>query len=472
MFFPIFLKSHNLNFLIIGGGNIALAKLETIFEFSSKITLIAKEFSKETLDFILQNNLNYFATSYSMEQLANYDIIVVATNDKKLNQQIADDATNQKKLVNVVDDPSNSHFIFGANVKKDNVVISASTSGISPVLARLIKQKLQKILPTNLNNLNQFLTTNKDLVKNKLTNLQARRIFWQEVLEGVIGEQILLGNFKQGQQLFEEKLNNHNNKKQGAVYFIGAGPGDPELITLKAINLLSKADVVLYDRLVAKEILEYVRKDALKINVGKTRDLHLYSQSQINQMIKNYASQGNIVARLKGGDTAIFAHLTEEIDAIIDLQIPYQIVPGISAGNATASYLGIALTSRQNNKAVRFLTIYKEDLASDEFFKDLAQTSDSLVLYMSSHNLKTIISKLLKFNKNSQTPIVVVEQATTQYQKNYLATIGDFFEKFPETNFVSPSIVIIGEVVGLHRKYQWFEGNKNGFNFLQLKKNI
>lgn len=472
MFFPLFLKSQNFKFLIIGGGNIALAKLETIFEFSSNITLIAKEFSKETHEFISHHNIKFVVTQYSSKLLENYDIVVVATNDKKLNQQIANDATLQKKLVNVVDDPSNSHFIFGANVKRDNVVISASTSGISPVLARLIKQKIQKILPTNISNLNEFLTKNKDIVKNKFTNLQARRIFWQEVIEGAIGQQIILGNFKQGQQLFEEKLNNQNNKKKGAVYFIGAGPGDPELITLKAINLLSKADVILYDRLVAKEILEYARKDALKINVGKTRDIHLHSQSAINEMIKNYALQGNIVVRLKGGDTAIFAHLTEEIDAIIADKIPYQIVPGITAGSATASYLGIALTSRQNNKAVRFLTIYKEDLVSEEFFKDLAKTNDSLVLYMSSHNIKTIIINLLKFNKNPQTPIVVVEQATTQYQKNYLASLGDFLEKFPETNFISPSIIIIGEVVGMHHKYQWFEGNKTGYNFLQLKNNI
>ena len=468
MYFPLFLKIKYKKFLIVGGGNIALAKLETILEFSNNIFLLAENFDDETLKFATAKKIKIIRDSYHKKYLTDVDIVIAATNDKALNQNIANDTTLVHKIVNSVDDVSNSNFIFGASIKKNDVIISVSTSGVSPVLARLIKQKLNQILPQNFEFLNDFLAQNKEKVKKSLTKIQARRLFWQEVLEGIIAQEVLVGNFKKAQELLDKKLLDSKNQQMGAVYFISAGPGDPELITLKAIKLLSKADVVLYDRLVAKEILDYARKDALKINVGKSRNLHLYQQDEINKMIYEYAKKGLAVARLKGGDAAFFAHLSEEIEAILDLKVPYQVVPGVTAASGAASHIGIPLTSRTSNKSVRFLTIYKENLTDNKFWQELAQSNDTLVLYMSSHNINSITQNLVKFGKDLQTPMALIEQATTKYQKTFIATISEFTKKFKDRKFISPSLIIIGDVVDLNHKYQWLEENYEGNYFEKL----
>jgi uroporphyrin-III C-methyltransferase/precorrin-2 dehydrogenase/sirohydrochlorin ferrochelatase len=473
MYFPIFLNITEVKFLVVGAGKIALAKLETILEFSDNILVIAKEISPQTADLISAQKIKFIQTSYNKKYLADADIIIAATDDREVNHQIAEDAKSQNKLVNVVDDSQNSRFIFGASVKRGEVIASVATSGVSPVLARLLKQKLQNLLPENLSFLSKFLAKNKELVKKKLSDLQARRIFWHDVIQGVIASEVLLGNSKRAQKLLEEKLQNSENKKEAAVYFIGAGPGDPELITLKGVNLLSRADVVLFDRLVSPQILSHARKDALKINVGKTRDTHRYSQDEINQLIRKFAAEGNIVARLKGGDTSIFAHLSEEIDAIADLKIPYQIIPGITAASGAASYAGIPLTSRNSNKSVRFLTIYKNDLIDEAYWQELAKSDDTLVLYMSSHNLSEISAQLIRAKKNPQTPLAIIEQATTPFQKTYVTNLQNFEKDFPGgevvEKFTSPALVIIGDVVNQHAQYRWLEENLDGTYFKKLE---
>lgn len=469
MYFPLFLNIDRAKFLIIGAGNIALAKLETILEFSENILIISKDVDVQLESLAKEHNIEIIRTAYDKKYLADADIIISATDDKEVNQQVANDARDLNKLVNVVDDPKNSRFIFGASFKRGEIVVSSSTSGVSPVLARLLKQKLQNILPENFEALSQFLADNKIKVKEKLTDLQARRVFWQEVLEGAIANEVLLGNIQKAQKLLDEKLENFGNKKDAAVYFISAGPGDPELFTLKGVKLLSKADVVLYDRLVSPEILNYARRDALKINVGKTRDLHRYSQDEINKLLRKYASTGNIVARLKGGDAGIFGRLGEEIDAIIDLKVPYQVVPGITAASGAAAYSGIPLTSRLTNKTTRFLAVYKDDLVDENYWADLARTNDSLVFYMSSHNLDVIVKNLLNAGKNNQTPLAIIEQATTPFQKTYTTNLENFEQDFGDKKFISPSLVIVGEVVAQHQQYKWREENLNGTYFKKLE---
>ncbi len=469
-YFPLFLNIGNIKFLIVGAGNIALAKLETLLEFGAVVRILSKNSTSQIDELAKANNVLQIKDSYSKKYLQDVDIVIGATNDPKVNEEIARDCKELGILVNIVDDPKNSDFIFGANVKKENIVICASTSGMSPVLARVLKQKINFALPQNLAFFDEFIAQNRDKIREKLTNLQARRIFWQDVLQGVIGAQIEVGNIKNAQKLFNQKLLETANKKQGAVYFIGAGPGDPELITLKAINLLSRADIVLYDRLVSQEILDYARKDAIKINVGKKKDFHRYKQNEINELIRSYAQKGNIVARLKGGDSTIFSRLGEEIDAIKDLDIIYQIVPGITAATGAAAYAGIPLTSRDSNKSVRFLTIYEKDLIDGNYWQNLASSNDSLVLYMSSHNLTIISQNLVKAGKNIKTPIAIIEQATTKYQKTYISNIEDFTKDFGAKEFVSPSIAIIGEIVNYHKDYKWFEENLTGIYFKNLRK--
>lgn len=459
VFFPLFLNIRDAKFLIIGAGKISLAKLETISEFSENVSVLAPKI----LDQISETNTRIIQDFYDKKYLLDADIIIAATNDYGVNKQVADDAKALGKLVNVVDDAKNSVFTFGANVKRGEIILSAATSGVSPVLARLLKQRLQKFLPENFSILSDFLAKNKEIVKEKFSKIQARRLFWQEVIEGVIAEEVLAGNIVKAQLLLETKLQNSKNKTESAVYFISAGPGDPELFTLKGVKLLSKADVVLYDRLVSPEILAHSRKDALKINVGKTRDLHRYKQDEINDLIRKYAKEGNIVARLKGGDAGIFGRVGEEIEAIADLEIPYQIVPGITAASGAAAYAGIPLTSRNTNKSVRFLTIYKDELVDETYWRELAKSGDTLVLYMSSHNISTIAKHLILAGKDANTPLAVIEQATTPFQKTFTSTLGTHQDR----NFISPSLVIIGDVV--NNRYDWREENISGNYFTKLE---
>ncbi len=287
--------------------------MESLLEFKAEVEILSQDKIEQINELIVENNIKYTEKSYEKSDLRGFDIIIAATNDNLVNQEIKKDAKDLGILINIVDDPQNSDFIFGASVKKENIMVSIGTSGMSPVLARMLKKQINLSLLKNLDGFNEFILKNKDQVREKLSNLQARRMFWQEAIEGAIGAEIAAGNIKKAQKLFDDKFSNTINENHGAVYFIGAGPGDPELITVKAINLLSKADIVLYDRLVGEDILDYARRDAIKINVGKKRDFHRYKQNEINDLIAKFAKEGNIVARLKGGDATIFAHLSEEI---------------------------------------------------------------------------------------------------------------------------------------------------------------
>ena len=469
-YFPLFLDIGNIKFLVVGAGNIALAKLESLVEFGANVKVVAKESILQVDELLEEFQVPFKKGEYKKKFLRDIDVVIVATNDRKVNEKITKHAKKRGILVNVVDDPKNSDFIFGANVKRQNIIISAGTSGMSPVLARLLKQKVNLALPQNLDLFNDFIVKNKDKVRQKLDDIQARRIFWQDLIEGNIGAEIEAGNIDNAQELFDAKFNLTKNKKEGAVYFIGAGPGDPELITLKAIKLLSRADIVLYDRLVSEEILSYARKDAIKINVGKKREFHRYKQHEINDLIKQHASQGEIVARLKGGDATIFAHLSEEIAAIKDLNIKYQVIPGVTAASAAGACSGIPLTSRDANKSVRFLTIYDKDFDDQAYWQNLALSNDSLVLYMSSHNLGMITKNLTKAGKDKNTLIAIIEQASTIYQKTYITDISNFDQDFADKKFISPSITIIGDIVKEHENCKWKEENLQGVYFKNLRK--
>ena len=471
MYFPLFLDISGAKFLIVGAGNVALAKAEAISEFTNDITLLADNVSPNISNIQSLSDIKIIQGFYNSSHIAKYDIIIAATNDEVLNERISLDAKQAKKLVNIVDNPKNSDFIFGANIKKGAITISIASSGVAPVLSRLIKQRILKALPKELGILGDFLQKNKGLIRKAISRVQPRRLFYQDILEGNLVDEIEQGNLNKAQNLLENTLQNSNISNKAAIYFISAGPGDPELITLKAIKLLSKADVVLYDRLVASEILDYARRDAIKINVGKVKDFHLKTQDQINELMRKYALQGKVVARLKGGDATIFARLSEEIDAIKDLNIPYQIVPGITAASGAAAYSGISLTSRNSEKSVKFLTLYKDDLVNDKFFQDLGKSQDTLVFYMSSHHLGTISQKLIQHSKKPDTKIAIIEQATTKYQKTYVSTLENFAKDFGDRKFTSPSLAIVGDVVKWHESHKWREENFSGNFFNQLTKN-
>jgi uroporphyrin-III C-methyltransferase/precorrin-2 dehydrogenase/sirohydrochlorin ferrochelatase len=453
MYLPIFINIAKHPTLIIGGGDIALAKLESLIGLKAQISLVAPHIKAPLLAQLEEHKVSYRLGNYKISDLDGQKIIIAATNDQKLNLEIYHDAKAKGLLVNVVDNPQYCDFIFPAIVKRGKLQIAISSQGISPVLARFVKEKIGRAIPANFSNIIAFAAEYRDKVKEKIGNIQARRLFWYEVFSSKIAENLLTNKKKSAQTLFEDKLRGAKNTSRGAVYFIGSGVGDAEYLTLKAVRLLGEADVVLYDRLMPQAVLDFARRDALKIDVGKSKDQHKCSQGQINEMLAEYAQQGKIVARLKGGDVAIFANLADEIAILRKHGVDYQIVPGITAAAACAASVGIPLTLREEVRACRLLTLYKKDIYNKEYWQELAQSNDSLVFYMSAGNSFAVAENLLNSGIDPKTPMMVVENGAMLAQKEYFCPIAEFAKKFAGRKFESPSLIIIGKVVTLHAEY-------------------
>lgn len=246
------------------------------------------------------------------------------------------------------------------------------------------------------------------------------------------------------------------------VYLIGAGPGDPDLITLKAIKAIAKADVILSDRLVSPEILEqYANKNSEIVYVGKECSKNASTpQSMINEMMVEYAMQNKTVARLKGGDVSIFSNILDELQSLKQNKIPYEIIPGITAALGAAAYAGMPLTARNHATSVRFLTYYKSEILDEKYWQELAVTNDTLVFYMSKGNLSKLIEKFIELNVSGEKKIAIIEQATTPFQKVYTSSFKEFETKFGDKEFASPSLVVIGKVVSLHEEFFWQENSE------------
>lgn len=462
-YLPLFLKIHpDFPVLVIGGGLIATAKVEALVSAGVKVDVIAKDFSRELTLLCGKYNFNLIKSEYKAEFIKNRDVVVAATDNDIVNQQVATDCRTQRILVNVVDNPLLCDFIFPALIKRGPLQIAISSSGISPVLARLIKQAIELIIPAQYENLIEYFKYKKSSIRKSLSKLQPRRMFYEKIINGSISEDILEGNIKRATKSFDSALKNYPNESKATLYLIGTGPGNPDLLTIKAARLIGQADVILYDRLIPQGILEqYARKDAKKIAVGKTRDHHHKKQNEINEIIEHHLSKNHIVLRLKGGDPGIYAHGAEEIAIARKMDVPYQIIPGITAANACAAYAGIPLTERGGSESVRFLTIYKDQVNDRSFWEKLRHSNtETLVLYMSSNNYSLLCGKLIELGFSRDTQFLVVEQGTTSHHRDYLGTLAAFDELYGNHKFASPCLMIIGNVVRWHEKHSWKESSK------------
>ncbi|TAE33826.1 MAG: uroporphyrinogen-III C-methyltransferase [Alphaproteobacteria bacterium] len=470
---PLFIHADRASpILVIGGGEIACAKVEALSSVGVHVRVVARDIDPAMHILCAQHDYEVMHTSYHSSQLEGIKIVVAATDDDDLNATIAQECRLRNIWVNVVDNPPLCDFIFPALVRRGSLQIAISTSGVAPVLARMIKQKIEMLIPPSFERLAQFLEQKKSLLRAKLPTIQARRLFCEDVINGAIAEEVLEGNLERADRLFDAAIAD-GNTAHAALYVIGAGAGHPELITLKAIRLLSKADVIMVDRLVSPALLDsYARKDAEKIFVGKTRTHHHKTQSEIDALIESYLRAGKIVARLKGGDPAIYAHCAEEIAIAQRLSVPYQIVAGVTAASGCAAFAGIPLTERGGAMGVRILTLYNEQLHDAEFWESLRYSrKETLVLYMSSHQFSVICTKLMALGFAHDTRFLAVEQGTTPYHKEYEGTLGTFEAEFGAHQFASPCLMIIGDVVRYRAGYRWKEAPaKEGNYFPSLPK--
>ncbi len=457
--FPISLKLQGEPCLIVGGGHIALRKATLLAKAGAVIDVIAPEIENELLALIEQSKGTYFQakfdhTIHEKIQLKKYRLVIAATNQKEINKNVFDVCEAEKILVNSVDDPPHCRFMVPAIIDRSPLIVSIATNGKSPVLSRQLRTQLETSIPHAMGKLADFSGKWRQKVKEQITNPDERRIFWEDLYASPLKEQVFNDNIAEADLLIEQSLKQWT-KPKGEVYLVGAGPGDPELLTLKALRLMQQADVVIYDRLVSQPIMELCRRDATKIYVGKARSNHSVPQDGINALLVQYASEGKRVCRLKGGDPFIFGRGGEEIQELYQAGINFQVVPGITAASGCSAYAGIPLTHRDYAQSVRFLTGHLKDGSPELPWNELVYENQTLVLYMGLMGLETICEKLIAHGQRPDMPVALVSKGTTPEQKVVVGTLADIAAKVTEHQIHAPTLTIIGEVVKLREQLQW-----------------
>ncbi len=456
--FPIFINLQNRPCLVVGGGNIASRKIQPLLNAGARVTVIAPKINAALNERVRDKQITYLEQPYTQISMAEMYLVIAATDDSELNALIAQHARSQQILVNVVDNPGAGSFIMPSVIDRSPVMIAVSTGGASPILARLLRARLETLIPANYGKLANLISKFRATVKKKFPEIKERRRFWEHILQGPVAEMLYGGQGQSAMKLLEKQLSEETPYLEscGEVYLVGGGPGDPDLLTFRALRLMQQADVVLYDRLIAPDIVELVRKEAERIYVGKKRDEHTLPQGEINQLLVDLAKQGKRVLRLKGGDPFIFGRGGEEIDLLAENNIPFQIVPGITAASGCASYAGIPLTHRDYAQSCLFVTGHLKDGKMSLNWPALVQPQQTLAVYMGTHGIDVLSKELIKHGLAEITPAAIVQQGTTNGQRVYTSTVKGLPNISTQHGIKSPSMIIIGEVVSLHEKLAWF----------------
>lgn len=455
-YFPIFIKLNEQPCLVIGAGNVAARKIELLAKAGAKITVVAREISEQVAKI---PNLTIHQKTFEAPDLDSFKLVISATDDLQTNQFVSDCAKAKGILVNVVDNPALCDFIFPSIVDRSPLMIAISSSGVSPVLARFLRAKIETIIPPAYGTLAGLAEKFRETVKQKIAVPNSRRIFWENVLQGRVAELIFSGKNEAAEleltKMIEQSAHIEN---KGEVYLIGAGPGAADLLTFRALRLMQQADVIVYDRLVSTEILDLARRDSDKIYVGKERSNHSVPQDEINALLVKLAKEGKRVARLKGGDPFIFGRGGEEIETLMQQGVAFQIVPGITAATGCASYAGIPLTHRDYAQSCIFVTGHLKDDSVNLDWTQLAVLNQTVVIYMGLIGLQQICDALIAHGSSPDLPMALIEQGTTAKQRVLIGTLSTLPEKVKHEFIKPPSLIIIGNVVSLHEKLRWFNG--------------
>lgn len=451
-YLPIYIKLTQQPCWIIGGGTIAARKTSLLLDAGANVTVIAPQISGEMALLHSQNKITWLEQAFEPNLLAiaaRPKLIIAATDQQSVNEAVYQWGEAQNILTNIADQAALCRFILPAIVDRSPLIISVSTGGRSPVLARIIKARLEAFVPNGIGRLTQVLGNLRDKVKAKFTSLEQRKDFWENALTPTLIEQSARGNLQAVEQQLSQQIEAASTTNQrGEVYLIGAGPGDPELLTLKAHRFLQQADVVVYDKLVAPEILNLARREAEQIFVGKTRGNHSVPQDEINQRMIELAQQGLKVARLKGGDPYVFGRGGEEVAALQAQNIQTTVIPGITAAVGCAAATGIPLTHRDHAKSVAFITGHKKAGEFEEVdYARLANAGDTMVFYMGIHNAPKISAGLLENNMPADTPVAIVQNGTCANQQVWITDIQSLPQTLVENQVTSPALIIVGDVI-------------------------
>ena len=462
-FFPVFLDLRGRDCLVVGGGPVAARKAAMLLEAGARVTLVAPALSPALERRVVAGELHHEARAFAAADVEGKALVIAGTDDDAVNRQIAELARARNIPVNVVDQPELGSFIVPSVINREPIQVAVSTGGASPVLARLLRARLETYIPSAYGRLARMVDGFRARVQERFATTEERRHFWEHVLEGPIAELLFAGRDADAEKALEQAVAGAELPRfHGEVYLVGAGPGDPDLLTFRALRLLQQADVIVYDRLVAPPILDLARRDAERIYVGKERDKHTLTQEGINQLLVRLAKEGKRVVRLKGGDPFIFGRGGEEIEELMEEGIPFQVVPGITAASGCSSYAGIPLTHRDYAQSCVFVTGNLKDGSVNLNWKALAHPHQTVVFYMGLHGVPILSKELIAHGLPAETPVALVQQGTTQHQRVIISTLGSLPEDVQKSELKPPTLIIVGEVVRLHDKLDWFRPTDSG----------
>ncbi|HEB86322.1 MAG TPA: uroporphyrinogen-III C-methyltransferase [Gammaproteobacteria bacterium] len=456
-FLPIFMNVNGLSCLVVGGGQVASRKVFMLQRANARVTVISSKLCAELQSRADAGEIEYIEREFQPDDVNGRVVIIAATDSREVNRQVSESAGEKGIPVNVVDDPDLCRFIMPSIIDRSPVQIAISTGGASPVLARLLRARLETYIPAAYGRLAMLVENYRDRVKQRFSSSNEIRRFWEVILAGPVADKLVAGKEREARELLEQAVETGAAPDmQGEVFLVGAGPDDPDLLTFKALRLMQQADVVVYDRLVSQGIMDLVRRDAEFIYAGKERDRHTIPQENINSLLVRLAKQGKKVLRLKGGDPFIFGRGGEEIETLMEEGVPFQVVPGITAAAGCAAYAGIPLTHRDYVQSCMFVTGHLKDGSSDLNWKAIAHPNQTIVFYMGLHSIANLCSKLIEHNMPETMPAALVEKGTSPDQRVHIGTLKTLPELVQKKKVKPPTLIIVGEVVNLHKKLDWY----------------
>jgi uroporphyrin-III C-methyltransferase/precorrin-2 dehydrogenase/sirohydrochlorin ferrochelatase len=457
-YFPAFFDLTAQRVLIVGGGEVALRKLELLMRSGAKVTLVAPQILPEIKERAAAGNITALLREFVPDDLDGARLVIVATSRRAVNRWIASLSEARGIPVNVVDDREASRFIVPAIIDRDPVLVAISTAGSSPVLARRLRERLEALIPKRFGELALWLQALRRTVRWRLRDGDTRRRFFERIVDGAAARRFVAGDTHGAQRLAQQLLARTagSPRESGEVTLVGAGPGDPELLTLKALRALQDADVILHDRLVPRAVLDMARRDARQICVGKAAGGIGYSQAEINALLVEHALQGKRVVRLKGGDPFIFGRGGEELEALQKARIRFSVIPGITAAAGCAAYAGIPLTHRNHAHSVTFVTGHEQANGREPDWHALAKPGITAVFYMGLARVEHIASKLMQHGASAALPAALIAHGTLENQRVVTGSLGLIADTAARAGLQSPTLLVVGEVVSLHDSLAWF----------------
>ena len=453
-YLPLFVSLKGRSCLVVGAGSVALRKLEWLVDTSAEVSLVAREIPAGTKQFAAQHGVKLSERDFAPSDVEGRYLVVAATDDAAVNRAIHAACEANAVLVNIVDDAALSSAISPSIVNRDPVLVAIGTGGRSPTLARLVRGWMERRLPAQLGALADWAGDWRARVKAALPSIDARRAFWESTLESSIAEAVYRGEVDAADRQIAERLEQSETAEGltglvGFVSLVGAGPGDPELLTIKALRCLEQADVIYYDNLVSDSVLDLARREAQRIYVGKKKADHTATQDEINAMLVGSALAGKRIVRLKGGDPSIFSRGGEELETLAAHGIAHEIVPGITAAMGCAAYAGIPLTHRDLAQSVRFVTGHRASDRTNLDWPELAKPDQTLVIYMGLGGLESICEQLIANGMDPATPAALIVRGTLPDMEVVEAPVTELAEVVREHGIKGPTTIIIGKVVSL-----------------------